>query len=80
MHYSASTLLTIFGGRIDDIRTLLLEERLPERWESRVRAPWGLTMASFNAVSMKIELAVDERPDRTTSETEATEEGENEKK
>lgn len=59
---SASTLLTIFGGRLADIRTLLLEERLPDGWESRIRAPWGLTMAKFNATVLPVELAVDERP------------------
>ncbi|KAF4576265.1 hypothetical protein EYR40_000504 [Pleurotus pulmonarius] len=45
---NSSTLLTIYGGRVDDLRPILVEERIPDGWESRIRAPFGLTMINFN--------------------------------
>lgn len=53
-------MLTIFGGRVDDLRTVLLEERLPEGWESRVRKPFGLTMAAFNFTVIPVEYRTNE--------------------
>ncbi|KAI6015114.1 Chloroperoxidase [Pisolithus orientalis] len=57
---NSSTMLRIFGGRVDDLRTVLLEERLPEGWESRVREPYGLTMLAFNRTVLPVEWGVDE--------------------
>ena len=57
---SSSTLLTIFGGRVKDLRPFLLEERIPDGWESRIREPFGLTMAAFNPTVMGVELAIKE--------------------
>lgn len=57
---SSSTLLTIFGGRVDDLAILLKEERIPDDWESRVRDPWGLTFAAFNRTVFRVELGIDE--------------------
>ncbi|TEB32740.1 Cloroperoxidase [Coprinellus micaceus] len=58
---NASTLLTAFGGRIDDLTPFLLEERLPEGWESSVRAPYGLTIITFNlGTILKVERGIDE--------------------
>jgi len=51
---NASTMLTIFGGRVEDLRTVLLEERLPEGWESRVRSRFGLTFAAFNTTVLPV--------------------------
>lgn len=51
---NASTMLTIFGGRVEDIRTVLLEERLADGWESRVRSRFGLTFAAFNATVLPV--------------------------
>ncbi|KAJ8517165.1 heme-thiolate peroxidase [Pleurotus djamor] len=45
---NSSTLLTIYGGRMDDLRPILVEERIPDGWESRIRKPFGLTMITFN--------------------------------
>lgn len=53
-------MLEIFGGRVDDLRTVLLEERLPEGWESRVRQPYGLTMLAFNGTVMPVEWGIRE--------------------
>jgi len=55
---NASTLLKIFGGRMDDIRTVLLDERLPDGWESRVRSRFGLTFGAFNYTVFKVENGV----------------------
>jgi hypothetical protein len=68
-------MLTLFGGRIDDIRTFLLEERLPKGWEPRIRTPYGLTIAAFNKIVLQVELGVKEpKPSQvaTTSQAEPT--------
>lgn len=57
---SGSTLLTIFGGRINDIYTFLTEERLPDGWESRVRDQMGLTFSGFNRPAFRIELGIED--------------------
>ncbi|KAG6896806.1 hypothetical protein C0992_005906, partial [Termitomyces sp. T32_za158] len=58
--FSSSTLLTIFGGRVKDLETILLEERLPNGWESRSRERQGLTILTFNRTVAKVERGVDE--------------------
>ncbi|KAJ4405123.1 hypothetical protein N0V91_005485 [Didymella pomorum] len=55
---NSSTMLTIFGGRVDDLRPMLTEERFADNWEPRIRAPYGLTMAAFNATVLPVELGV----------------------
>ncbi|TFK28336.1 Cloroperoxidase [Coprinopsis marcescibilis] len=57
---NSSTLLTIFGGRVDDLETILLEERLPDGWESRILAPMGLTVITFNLTVLRVERGIDE--------------------
>ncbi|KAI0062473.1 chloroperoxidase-like protein [Artomyces pyxidatus] len=57
---NAATMLTIFGGRVNDLHTLLTEERLPQGWEPRVRARMGLTMNAFNSSMMSVELGIKE--------------------
>ena len=56
---SSSTMLTIFGGRIDDLKSMLLEERFSENWEPRVRSYFGLTMVAFNGTVLPVERGVD---------------------
>jgi len=59
---SASTLLTIFGGRVKDLETILLEERLPEGWESRIKHRFGLTLAQISlSTSLWVEYGIDEK-------------------
>jgi len=53
-------MLTIFGGRVDDLRTVLFEERLPKGWESRVRSPNGLTFFRFNFTVLPVEFGIRE--------------------
>ncbi|KAG2140652.1 Chloroperoxidase [Suillus clintonianus] len=57
----ASTLVTIFGGRVDHLHSFLLEERLPEGWESRIRDPYGMTLTTFNKTILAVEFGVCER-------------------
>ncbi|KAF7305647.1 hypothetical protein HMN09_00818300 [Mycena chlorophos] len=52
---NSSTLLTIFGGRVDDLKAILREERIPYGWESRVRSRMGLTFLKFNLTVFKLE-------------------------
>jgi len=58
---NSSTLLTIFGGRIKDLEPILLEERIPDGWESRVRKRLGLTLAHFNFTVGRVELGISEK-------------------
>lgn len=51
-------MLTIFGGRVEDLRPFLLEERLPENWQPRVRSRMGLTMLAFNNIGLRVELGI----------------------
>jgi len=57
---NASTLLLILGGRIKDIEIFLTEERIPDGWESRIRAPNGLTILTFNNTVKQVENGIDE--------------------
>ncbi|KAG0702213.1 Chloroperoxidase [Suillus ampliporus] len=56
-----STLITVFGGRVDDLRSFLLDERIPDGWESRVRQPYGMTMINLSKTILRIELGVREK-------------------
>ncbi|KII91677.1 hypothetical protein PLICRDRAFT_105120 [Plicaturopsis crispa FD-325 SS-3] len=58
---NSSTMLTIFGGRISDLRPWLTEERLPEGWEPRVRRRYGLTMGTFNLTVLPVEFSIKEK-------------------
>jgi len=57
---SASTLLMVFGGRVNDIYTFLTEERLPDGWESRTRDQMGVTLFTFNRTLFRIELGIED--------------------
>jgi len=58
---NSATMLTAFGGRISDLESFLIDERLPDGWESRIRKPFGMTFASFNVTIFKIEFGVSEK-------------------
>ena len=65
-------MLTLFGGRIDDLRIFLLEERLLEGWEPKIRSPFGLTIGAFNKTVLQVELGVKEpKPNKATAEADA---------
>jgi hypothetical protein len=51
-------MLTIFGGRIEDLTPMLIEERFAPNWEPRVMEHFGLTMAKFNFTVLPVEKGV----------------------
>ncbi|KAH4001670.1 hypothetical protein HBI38_076750 [Parastagonospora nodorum] len=55
---NSSTMLTIFGGDVDDLRPMLTEERFVEGWQPRILSRFGLTMAAFNGTVLPVELGV----------------------
>jgi len=55
---NSSTMLTIFGGRVDDLRPMLTEERFSENWQPRIRSKYGFTMAAFNGTVLPVEMGV----------------------
>ena len=57
---STSMIPLIFGRRADGLRAILLEERLPEGWEPRVRKPYGLTLHTLNFTALLIWLGIRE--------------------
>ncbi|KAJ7857352.1 Chloroperoxidase [Mycena leptocephala] len=67
---NSSTLLTIFGGKVPDLEPLLIEERIPEGWESKIRSRMGLTRGNttFNRTVLKVENAINEEPAPASSE------------
>ncbi|KAJ7679656.1 hypothetical protein B0H17DRAFT_1170248 [Mycena rosella] len=69
---NSSTLLAIFGGRMDDLEPFLKEERIPEGWESRNCSRMGLTFLAFNPTTIKVERGIKEEPAAQTAEDKAT--------
>jgi len=55
---NSGTLILFFGGKVEDLRIFLTEERLPDNWESTVRSRTGMTMAKFNITAAKIESGI----------------------
>ena len=63
--------MTIFGGQVRDLEPLLIEERIPDGWEPRIRSRKGLTIISMNGIVFKVELGIKEKkvPDASTVKT-----------
>ncbi|KAF8523795.1 heme-thiolate peroxidase [Hysterangium stoloniferum] len=51
---NCASLLQIFDGLVDDLRTFLKEERVPEGWSTKRRSLAGLTLTEFNIMSLRI--------------------------
>ena len=45
---------------MDYLRPVLVEERIPDGWQPRIRHPMGLTMAEFNQTALRVELGITE--------------------
>ncbi|KAI0767458.1 Cloroperoxidase [Fomes fomentarius] len=60
---NAAFVYKVFGGIVSDLRAFLLEERLPEGWEPRVRHRAGLTMLEINKTIGEIEFGVPQEVD-----------------
>lgn len=52
-------MLTIFGGRVEDLQPMLIDERFSLNWEPRIMKRFGLTMATFNGTVISVERGVD---------------------
>ncbi|KAL4072140.1 Chloroperoxidase [Scleroderma yunnanense] len=57
---NSATLLTTFGGQVEDLAAFLVEERLPQGWEPRIRSPCGLTILKFNQTITPLEWGIRE--------------------
>lgn len=53
---SASMMLTIFGGKIEDLRVFLIEERLADGWVSWNASRFGVTLAAFNNTALGVAI------------------------
>ena len=54
-----------------DLEAFLLEERLPDGWESRVRTPNGITNQTLNKTAQAIEDGIDESKFAPVAQSEA---------
>jgi len=55
---NTSFLVTLFGGRVDQLQELLVNERIPDGWEPVVRERMGFTISSIAPSAFKVELGV----------------------
>ncbi|KDQ17472.1 hypothetical protein BOTBODRAFT_574206 [Botryobasidium botryosum FD-172 SS1] len=55
---NCAVLYEVFGGRVDDIEVMLLEERFRDGWEPRCRGRMGFTNAQFHLRTLQIELGI----------------------
>jgi hypothetical protein len=55
-------MLTLFGGKVHDLEALLIEERLLDGWEPKVRSRMGLTIGAFNTTVFKVEFGIPKDP------------------
>ncbi|KAF2670327.1 Cloroperoxidase [Microthyrium microscopicum] len=58
---NSSTMLTLFGGSINDLTPMLTEEKFADNWEPRVLSRFGLTFAKFNFTVIPVERGVDKK-------------------
>ncbi|EPT01971.1 hypothetical protein FOMPIDRAFT_99721 [Fomitopsis schrenkii] len=57
---NSALLLTACGGRVKDLYPMLLEERIPDGWQPRVRTPGGITFLTLQGMVLPVELCVEE--------------------
>ncbi|SJL10077.1 uncharacterized protein ARMOST_13459 [Armillaria ostoyae] len=65
---NSSTMLTIMGGRVKDLESFLIEERIPDGWESRILARKGLTFQAFNKTVFNVEWKTKKLTDKAKKE------------
>jgi len=61
---SASTLLVVFDGRVNDLKIWLLEERFPDGWETRLWHRVGLMFMEFNLIVLGVEFRIGKKGER----------------
>lgn len=54
-------MLTAFGGKTADLRSWLVQERLPDGWQPKIGARMGLTILQFNATVLQLELGIKDK-------------------
>jgi hypothetical protein len=47
-----------FGGRVDDLKTWLIEERFPQGWQPRVTKRYGYSLLSMNLRSLQVRCLI----------------------
>jgi len=52
--HSCAAMEVVFGGKVDDLRPFLLEERTVDGWVPENKERYGITMGAFNVASAKI--------------------------
>lgn len=53
----------IFAGRVDDLKTWLIEERFPQGWQPRITKRYGYTMMALNLRTIQVSTSsVYDRP------------------
>lgn len=53
---NSTGLINILGGHVSDLRQFLIEERIPDGWESADRSRVGLTIARINFTVVPLEM------------------------
>jgi hypothetical protein len=66
-------LLMIFGGRVLDLKSILIDEKLPEGWESRARSRAGLTSGKLNASVLPMEYSTRKKYQKLVQQANASE-------
>jgi hypothetical protein len=64
---SASMMLSLFGGKVDDLRALLIEERLADGWVPWNTSRFGVTLGAFNNTALKVAIRTKTVPPKKTS-------------
>jgi hypothetical protein len=54
--HSCAFMRLVFGGKVEDLRSFLLEERIADGWVPRYKSRYGVTMGAVNFASAKIAL------------------------
>jgi hypothetical protein len=54
--HSCAAMEVVFGGKVEDLRPFLLEERIVDGWVPWSKKRYGITMGAFNYASAKIGL------------------------
>ncbi|KIM71445.1 hypothetical protein PILCRDRAFT_819327 [Piloderma croceum F 1598] len=53
---NCAAIALVFGGKVEDLRPFLLEERIVDGWVPWTKKRYGITMGAFNVASTKIAL------------------------
>jgi hypothetical protein len=62
----------VFGGKVEDLRPLLLEERIADGWMPCSKGRYGVTLGAINFASAKIALrTMTTRPTTTATDDNA---------